>query len=1047
MNTKNSHFYQLRHSVSKRILASLVILAFFLSQTIPSGFADITLSADARVVPYQPETEAAGESANSQQRNATPVTPVDPNATFLQDQLHLVPSASQNPAQTTPQNVRDAEEYSFDQAADSLTPDYAAAVIVKDVTAEDLRNLVREDVEVGIAVIRGKIVMFTTGSLDELRANPVAQNLLQESSLIIHTHPVGTRSEPSPFDFEQAGSTVEYVITENGVYAYNHDGLITPTPMSEEDLAALIETAHTPEASSVEARAVLNQFIASVDEYNTNPEQYSVYRSAQPISNLTGYPALSYGSKDGLYDPATSQQSSSEFSVSYNVSTADSYSWAQIDFSSTPGGSQNLSGIGYFSYDIKSDHPSSPAYPQRVYKLEFVDVYGNVGSFALPALNATYTNVAISIADIRSNFPDLKLDQIKKINFVFENNYWVYYNGVNTRYVTTVPAATLGIKIGGLSYAPVVSGTTYNQSAITQLPNYPSLSSNVGTAGGTANGTITQSQTSGTTYNFNYTLADNDDFVFSQLGWGYFDSAKAFQGSAQNLGTSLVLAVNGPSGKSLKVEVLDKNGLIADFYLTLSGTTKNYTLALTGDGIPTGFDATNIALINLVADRKKMGASGTVTVETKGLITPVTGTGYNSSAITTLPNYPALSSDVGTSGAVANGTITQTQTSGTNYNFNYTLADDDDFVYSQVGWGYFTGSTFTGSSQNLGTSLVLAVNGPAGKQLVVEVWDSSHAVKKFALNLTGSNQNYTLDLTGLDTASIAMVNLVADKKKMGASGTVAVETKGLVPAVTGTSYSQSALTALSNSPALSSAVGTSGATANGTIIQTQASATNYSFNYTLADSDDFVYSQTGWGYFQDPGVPQISAINYVSNVGFRLTFTDPVGVDAYNIQYSDDYGQTWKTAQSNFAVSGTGTTTWLDDGSKTSPGPLDVSVRWYRTVVAQSHKTFLGTAQNLSGGLTFAANGPAGKQLKVEVLDQNYNKAIFYINLTGSLMNYTLSLTGSNVPTGFDNTHIALVNFVSDKTHMGSSGAVSIETKGLNYVAPVTGATYDASLI
>jgi len=39
------------------------------------------------------------------------------------------------------------------------------------------------------------------------------------------------------------------------------------------------------------------------------------------------------------------------------------------------------------------------------------------------------------------------------------------------------------------------------------------------------------------------------------------------------------------------------------------------------------------------------------------------------------------------------------------------------------------------------------------------------------------------------------------------------------------------------------------------------------------------------------------------------------------------------------------------------------------------------------------------------------------------------------------------VNFVADKDHMGASGMVHIETLGLNYVIPVTGAAYNAGLI
>jgi len=58
--------------------------------------------------------------------------------------------------------------------------------------------------------------------------------------------------------------------------------------------------------------------------------------------------------------------------------------------------------------------------------------------------------------------------------------------------------------------------------------------------------------------------------------------------------------------------------------------------------------------------------------------------------------------------------------------------------------------------------------------------------------------------------------------------------------------------------------------------------------------------------------------------------------------------------------------TWLDDGTHTSPNPLDpnLTVRWYRAQVAESHPVFVGTPQNLSGGIIFAANGPPEHSLK-----------------------------------------------------------------------------------
>ncbi|MFA5021244.1 MAG: hypothetical protein WC517_04270, partial [Patescibacteria group bacterium] len=181
------------------------------------------------------------------------------------------------------QTQYEAAESSFDDAVVQFSPDYASAVVVKSLSAQNLRELKRLDVEVGIAVIRGKIVMFTTGSREELRANPVVQSILSESSIIIHTHPQGTQATPSMFDVYLAGETAEYLLSNVGIQAYNSNGIIA-SDLSEDDLIDLLETNHTRDVSSTEARNVLNSFIAEIDKYNSDPAQYSVYRSAGSIT-------------------------------------------------------------------------------------------------------------------------------------------------------------------------------------------------------------------------------------------------------------------------------------------------------------------------------------------------------------------------------------------------------------------------------------------------------------------------------------------------------------------------------------------------------------------------------------------------------------------------------------------------------------------------------------------------------------------------------------------------------------------------------------------
>lgn len=63
-----------------------------------------------------------------------------------------------------------------------------------------------------------------------------------------------------------------------------------------------------------------------------------------------------------------------------------------------------------------------------------------------------------------------------------------------------------------------------------------------------------------------------------------------------------------------------------------------------------------------------------------------------------------------------------------------------------------------------------------------------------------------------------------------------------------------------------------------------------------------------------------------------LTIQDPAGVLSYNIYYANTLSSTGVTspfilAQSDYPVSGTGTTTWRDNGAYTSKHPMDPSIK------------------------------------------------------------------------------------------------------------------------
>ncbi|HXV28584.1 MAG TPA: FG-GAP-like repeat-containing protein, partial [bacterium] len=190
------------------------------------------------------------------------------------------------------QDEYDLPEYSFEDALHYFTPDYAAAVIVESLRAEDLKKLTELEIEVGVAVVEGKIVLFTSGNEQEIRLLPSAKELLSNASVMAHTHPEVLRSYaeghgddgPSDDDFAQATDQVEFVISPDGVYAYHQGGLAGPDLLSYEDLVQIIEQHHDKNASTKKVRDLLNGFIASIDKYNEEQEDSLLFRAAPPVA-------------------------------------------------------------------------------------------------------------------------------------------------------------------------------------------------------------------------------------------------------------------------------------------------------------------------------------------------------------------------------------------------------------------------------------------------------------------------------------------------------------------------------------------------------------------------------------------------------------------------------------------------------------------------------------------------------------------------------------------------------------------------------------------
>nr|MBP9865965.1 hypothetical protein [Candidatus Omnitrophota bacterium] len=194
--------------------------------------------------------------------------------------LFLDPSAiSRSTPADDESHAYEPERYAFEDAVELLRPEYSSAVILEDLSPRDMERLQKLDFEVGIIVLHGEIVLFTTGDEQEIGMLQATQKLLDQADFISHTHVGGyTQDGPSTFDLNHAVAApqMEYVVTQNGAYAYNSGGLANDgQPYDLNDyLVRLYRAKHASEIKDqVKARAALNEFIYLTDLYNEAQEE------------------------------------------------------------------------------------------------------------------------------------------------------------------------------------------------------------------------------------------------------------------------------------------------------------------------------------------------------------------------------------------------------------------------------------------------------------------------------------------------------------------------------------------------------------------------------------------------------------------------------------------------------------------------------------------------------------------------------------------------------------------------------------------------------
>ena len=171
------------------------------------------------------------------------------------------------------------EVLDFEYAFDIITQGQPAAALVRNVNLDQLNRLLNLPFEVGVAVRDGLILLFTSGDSQEIRLLDAVRGIVEDADLIAHfqTKQGGARQDgPSQGDFDMATDKIEYVLTTQGVFSYNRNG-VTDTFAVEEFHSRLSDLLNSekesPASVEVFSRLLLNQFITAMDRLSEFGEE------------------------------------------------------------------------------------------------------------------------------------------------------------------------------------------------------------------------------------------------------------------------------------------------------------------------------------------------------------------------------------------------------------------------------------------------------------------------------------------------------------------------------------------------------------------------------------------------------------------------------------------------------------------------------------------------------------------------------------------------------------------------------------------------------
>ncbi len=591
----------------KRLLSLATALIFLSTQMSPvyaQNIQDLAAQTAAEENKNTPAITAAEAYAKQYAQSATGQI----QSPGVPDTFHFI--SGDNAIQPV-KGVRPLEEkgsdpfgYSFDEARDLFRSEFSTAVILEAIREEDLKALTEFPFEVGLAILHGELVMFSSGNESEINIlNPVSQ-LLEEAELIAHSHPVGhSITQPGGQDIQLAGSLTEYVVSPAGIYAYNHDGIKNSNkPFSygylSDEISRTLERARlSGTANEMLAREKLNEFIRQMDLLNqAAADERVLFRSGAVIGpnpglnagNITALPSppdvlLTGGSSAGS---AVNQPSGSSVHLNYNISTVGSYAGITLNydnFGTQNIESQNLSQLQSLIFGLRSSAAQI--------KVEITDAANNRDFFILTGIGT-----ADRFYQMNMNLfsPAVDRSRVTQINFIVDQTGTMPAN-----YVGTLDLTFANLNVTG-NQAPDPNLTAAN---VTSLPGSPSP---VLVGSNHLPGSVL-TQPSSSQLNFTYNLLQNDSFAAAVLTYDDFSSPAVQTGNLSNLpNNEIIIGVSGPAGSILRIEFEEElstpQNPIKDFLNLgpMNGAEQFYRINLNN---LSGVDLSRIKGINFVVDR------------------------------------------------------------------------------------------------------------------------------------------------------------------------------------------------------------------------------------------------------------------------------------------------------------------------------------------------------------------------------------------------------------------------------------------------------------